>query len=224
MATQQVRRGGSAPRKRRTKSDSTTSKNAKDSVSPLVQDRIARIEKCHSIGLQILKRCPKHAARSEMQTLAEEYKIPEGATRRYRQIARLFTRTELDGLYDQFRAEDFAFTTTHFLILVGVKDDEIRKELTQAAVQQKLNITQLRRLKVRTECSTGPGGRRPAVVTLQTGEDLHAAINFEAGKWHRWLEHLLEERRPIKPALKKRLTELHGLVRKVQSLSSKKTP
>ena len=88
-------------------------------------------------------------------------------------------------------------------------------------MQQKLNITQLRKLKLRNEHSTGPGGRRPDVVRLQTPEDLHAAINFEAGKWHRWLEHLLEEELPIKPALNKRLTELHGLVKQVQSLSSR---
>ena len=156
-----------------------------------------------------------------MQTLAEEFKIPEGATRRYRQIAKMFSQSELDALYDQFRAENFAFSVTHFFVLIGVNDPEARKNLAQDAVQKKLNLTQLRRLKVRTECSTGPGGRRPAVVTLQTGEDLHAAINFEAGKWNRWLEHLLRVEGPIKPALKSRLVELHCLVKKVQSLSSR---
>lgn len=221
MTTQQVQRGGSPPRKRRTKSDLTTSKNVKNAVSYLVEDRIARIEKCHSIGSKILKRCPEHAAPNEMQALAVEYEIPEGATRRFRQIAKMFTLSELDGLYDQFRTVNFAFTVTHFFVLIGVHDRKTRKKLIQTAVEEKLNITELRRLKLRTECSTRPGGRRPAVVTLQTGEDLHAAINFEAAKWHRWLEHLLEKRRSIKPALRKRLSELSDLVKKVRSLSSR---
>jgi len=221
MTTPQVRRRITRPPRRRAKPDSATPKIVKNADSQLVEERIKRIQKCHSIGLQIRKQCPDHAARNEMQKLAAEYEIPEGATRRYRQIAKMFTPSELKDLYSQFRKQNFAFTVTHFFVLIGVKDWKIRKELTEAAVQQKLNITQLRKLTLGTKRSTGPGGRRPDVVRLPTPEDLHAAISFEAGKWNRWLEHLLRVEGPIKPALKKRLVELHCLVKKVQSLSGR---
>ena len=221
MTTKQVRRGVKLPRKQRITSDSRTPKDVKHATSPLVEVRIRRIQKCHSIGLQILKRCPDHAARNEMQKLAKKYGIPKGATRRYRQIAKMFTPSKLKDLYSQFRKQNFAFAVTHLFVLIGVDDENIREKLTEAAVQQKLNITQLRKLTLGTKRSTGSGGRRPDVVRLQTPEDLHAAISFEAGKWHRWLEHLLRVKPRIKPALKSRLVELHGLVKKVQSLSSR---
>lgn len=221
MTTKQVRRGAKLPRKQRITSDSLTPKDVKHADSRLVEERIKRIQKCHSIGLQILKRCPDHAARNEMQKLAKKYGIPKGATRRYRQIAKMFTPSKLKDLYNQFRRQNFAFAVTHLFVLIGVDDENIREKLTEAAVQQKLNITQLRKLTLGTKRSTGPGGRRPDVVRLQTPEDLHAAISFEAGKWNRWLEHLLRVEGPIKPALKSRLVELHRLVKKVQSLSSR---
>jgi hypothetical protein len=219
MTTKQVRRGVKLPRKQRSTSDSMTPKDVKHATSPLVEERIKRIQKCHRIGSEILKRYPDHAPRNKMQKLATKYGIPEGATRRYRQIADMFTQSALEELYDQFREKNFAFSVTHFFVLIGVQNKKTRTELQKKAVRHELNITQLRKLKLRNEHSTGPGGRRPDVVRLQTPEDLHAAINFEAGKWHRWLKHLLEKDRPIKPTLNKRLVELHCLVKKVQSLS-----
>ena len=221
MTTQQVRRGVKLPRKQRITSDSMTPKDVKHATSPLVEERIKRIQKCHRIGSEILKRYPDHAPRNKMQKLATKYGIPKGATRRYRQIANMFTQSDLDELYDQFREKNFAFTVTHLFVLIGVQNEKTRTELQKKAVRHELNITQLRKLKLRNEYSTGPGGRRPDVVRLQTPEDLHAAISFEAGKWHRWLEHLLRVKPRIKPALKSRLVELHGLVKKVQSLSSR---
>ena len=98
-------------------------------------------------------------------------------------------------------------------------DRRLEQELQQDAVRRKLNITQLRKLKLRIEHSEGSGGRRPDVVSLQSEEDLHAAIHFEAGKWHRWLKLLLKEQRLINPALRKQLAALHRLVQKVQNLS-----
>ena len=186
-----------------------------------VSERIERIKKSHSIGAELLQTYSDHSPPGMMRALAAKYGIPEGAARRYRQIAKMFSQSELDALYDQFRAENFAFTVTHFFVLIGVNDRKARKKLAQAAMQKKLNITQLRKLKLRIEHSTGPGGRRPDVVNLQTQEDLHAAVHFEAGKWRRWLDHLLEEPRPIKPSLRKRLAELHSLVKKVQTLSGR---
>ena len=178
MTTNQVRRRIARPPRRQAKPHSATPKIVRNADSRLVEERIKRIQKCHSIGLQILKRCPDHAARNEMQKLAKKYGIPKGATRRYRQIAKMFTPSKLKDLYSQFRKQNFAFAVTHLFVLIGVDDENIREKLTEAAVQQKLNITQLRKLTLGTKRSTGPGGRRPDVVRLQTPEDLHAAISF----------------------------------------------
>ena len=103
-------------------------------------------------------------------------------------------------------------------VLVAVPK-QISRKLQQDAVRQKLNLTQLRKLKLRIEGSKGSGGRKPDVMRWHTRDDLHAAIHIEAGRWHRWLDQLLGASPEIEPLLKKRLNELRDVVRDVKTLS-----
>jgi hypothetical protein len=223
MTATQIRHRASHPQKRKAESASKNSKTTTDSnraASRTVELNINIIQRCHNIGSDILKLCGEYAPRNEMGKLAAKYEIPEGAARRFRQIARMYSQAELDKLYQQFRKKNFAFSVTHFFISIGVGKTGIRKKLAQDAVRGKLGIEALRKLKLKIAGnSTGAGGRRPKVVTHESKQDLRAAIHFESVKWQQSLERLLGEPKMIEPALKKRLDELRGLVQKVHALS-----
>jgi hypothetical protein len=189
-----------------------------------VDEHIQQIQQAYTIGQKLLKSCPKHIPNRERQERAKKHGISEGTAGRYRQMAEIYSQSDLDALYREFRTEKHALVVTHFFVLIGVPDRTTRKAMAQEAVKRRLSVSGLRKLKQLQKIGKSggngkSGGRKPATVRLTTTAELQEAVYFEMGKWRRWLDQFPMPPHTIKPSLKKRLQALQTLVKSTEDLS-----
>ena len=179
-----------------------------DSPQSDVEKKIDAIKSCYQIGKQFLQYSKSAWGRGKILELAEEKKIPAGEIRKYVRFARQYKGEQLDELYGVFREHLSALTFTHFGILLGVKVESVRKDLTMQAVQGRLSAAGLRRLKERTVGSPkSNGGRRPDLLALD-GKDLEEAVNREKEKFRRHLEQVIDRPRSLRADLRERYTTM----------------
>ena len=121
-----------------------------------------------TIGTALRKKSPKSAPAGAMAQPAQELEIPVGERRRYRQFATMYTNTELMALYKRCRIKKFALTTTHFRVLIGVKEKSIRATLAQKAIKERLSVSALQRLaREKTKKKRGNREVSPAAESLR---------------------------------------------------------
>ena len=185
-----------------------------------MEAHIAEVQRCYTLGVEIHNACTRPDQPLGLKQQARLLRIPENTARKYRQIAQTYTQPELNNLYRFFRAQQFALSVTHFFVLIGVADKNLRKTMALDAVEQELSVSGLRKLKKAKIKKPGTaGGRRPDVVKMRNKRELHAAIKFELTRWQRWLAMLLLHEPNINHTLSSTLSDIQALVEKAQELS-----
>lgn len=175
---------------------------ANKSVSPrtssregkVLEERISRINECHTLGLKILKACDRYSEPGKLASVAAENGINREQAAKYRAFATPktgYSEQELNASIRAFRIRKRSLTIGHFIRLLTVPKKKERKELEKQALDNQWSLRRLQ-LEILAQCGRRyeAAGRKPRIP-----DDSKSAIGslaHQVWSWRHWLEAFLE--------------------------------
>ena len=203
-------------------SESGASPSVSKKALAKVEKNIAEIQKWYDVGRKLADACPTYAQDGLIKKQAEKLGIRAATARTYRQMSGLYTQADMDKLYQKFRKNLFALTISHFVHLVTVEDSRERKAITLEAVEGRLSVSQLHKLKLqRFGNKNSNAGRIPDNIKAEGKQALVDAVKSELAGWLRWLNLALKHHGGARSKLSASLKTLMSEITGVHQLSQK---